>query len=76
MCLIYPHDVQDTAIMKTMDHKSIDKDVPYFANLVSTTEHVAIFIWEQLKIVMTNPDLLYEIKIWETEKNIVIYRGE
>ncbi len=21
-------------------------------------------------------DLLYEVKLWETEKNIVVYRGE
>ncbi|CAG7818721.1 unnamed protein product, partial [Allacma fusca] len=66
----------DLAIMKTMDHKSIDKDVPYFAHLVSTTENVSIFVWEQLKQVMAKPELLYEVKIWETEKNIVLYRGE
>jgi 6-pyruvoyltetrahydropterin/6-carboxytetrahydropterin synthase len=66
----------DAAIMQTMDHKSIDKDVPYFAHLVSTTENVSIFVWEQLKQVMAKPELLYEVKIWETEKNIVLYRGE
>lgn len=70
--------VMDKAIMQTMDHKSIDKDVAYFANskIVSTTENVAVFIWEQLKLHMTDPSLLHEVKIWETEKNIVVYRGE
>jgi len=66
----------DLAIHKPMDHKCIDKDVPYFKNVVSTTENVSIFVWENLKRHMPNPDLLYEVKMWETEKNIVAYRGE
>lgn len=70
--------VMDKAIMQTMDHKSIDRDVPYFAQskIVSTTENVAVFVWEQLKQNMQDPSLLYEVKMWETEKNIVVYRGE
>ena len=35
----------EESIMKVMDHKNLDKDVPYFNNLVSTTENVAVFIW-------------------------------
>ncbi|CAL8111115.1 unnamed protein product [Orchesella dallaii] len=70
--------IMDKAIMQTMDHKSIDKDVPFFANskIVTTTENVAVFAWDQLKLHMADPSLLYEVKIWETEKNIVVYRGE
>lgn len=70
--------IMDKAIMKTLDHKNIDKDVPYFVNskVVSTTENVAVFIWDQLKLHMSDPCLLHEVKIWETEKNIVVYRGE
>ncbi|XP_050424143.1 6-pyruvoyl tetrahydrobiopterin synthase isoform X1 [Adelges cooleyi] len=66
----------DIAVMKPLDHKNLDKDVPYFQDSVSTTENVAIFIWNSLKNVMDNPDLLYEVKLHETEKNIVIYKGE
>lgn len=59
-----------------LDHKNLDKDVPYFKNTVSTTENVAIYIFNELKRIMPNSDLLYEVKIYETDKNIVIYRGE
>ncbi|XP_051889043.1 6-pyruvoyl tetrahydrobiopterin synthase [Pristis pectinata] len=62
-------------IMKQLDHKNLDKDVPYFANLVSTTENVAIYIWENLQRRLP-PNLLYEVKVYETDKNIVVYRGE
>ena len=68
--------VMDEAIIKPLDHKCINKDVPYFKNVVSTTENVAIFMWAEMKKGLDNPELLYEIKIWETEKNIVVFRGE
>lgn len=42
----------------------------------STTENVAVYIWSNLRIAMPRPDLLYEVKILETDKNSVIYRGE
>jgi 6-pyruvoyltetrahydropterin/6-carboxytetrahydropterin synthase len=69
-------EIMNEAIMKPLDHKCIDKDVPYFKNVVSTTENVAIFIWNRVKMGLPKPELLYEVKIWETENNIVLYRGE
>lgn len=73
------HDLKncmDEAIMRPMDHKNLDKDVAYFADTVSTTENVAVFIWEGLKQTLPQPEILYEVKIYETEKNILTYRGE
>lgn len=63
-------------LMDQLDHKNLDKDVPYFRNVVSTTENLAIYIFNELKQLMPNPELLYEVKIYETDNNIVIYRGE
>ncbi|XP_018616996.1 6-pyruvoyl tetrahydrobiopterin synthase isoform X2 [Scleropages formosus] len=63
------------AIMIPLDHKNLDKDVPHFENVASTTENLAVFIWDSLAKLLP-PNLLYEIKIHETEKNIVVYRGE
>ncbi|XP_012280556.1 6-pyruvoyl tetrahydrobiopterin synthase [Orussus abietinus] len=59
-----------------LDHKNLDKDVLHFKSIVSTTENLAIYVFNELKLQMPNPDLLYEVKIYETEKNVVIYRGE
>lgn len=66
----------EIAVMEPLDHKNLDMDVPYFKDHVSTTENVAIYIWKRLKNVMDNPDLLYKIKLYETDKNIVVYKGE
>ena len=73
------HDMKkiiEKTVMKTLDHKHLDKDVPYFKNVVSTTENVAIYIFNAIKSELPNDIILHEIKIWETEKNIVIYRGD
>lgn len=64
------------AIMKQLDHKNLDKDVPYFADKVSTTENLAIYIYNELLKRLPNPDILYEVKVFETDKNTVTYRGE
>ena len=77
MNLVELKDLMDQAIMQVMDHKNLDKDVPYFASVVSTTENVAVFIWESLAALLGNRHrLLYQVKIFETDKNIMIYKGE
>nr|XP_057917254.1 6-pyruvoyl tetrahydrobiopterin synthase [Doryrhamphus excisus] len=65
----------EEVIMNPLDHKNLDKDVPYFANVASTTENLAVYIWDNMAKAIA-PSKLYEIKIHETDKNIVIYRGE
>ncbi|NWI63792.1 PTPS synthase, partial [Todus mexicanus] len=63
------------AIMEPLDHKNLDKDVPYFAEVVSTTENVAVFIWENLKKLLPT-GILYKVKVYETDQNVVVYKGE
>ncbi|NXU86128.1 PTPS synthase, partial [Xiphorhynchus elegans] len=63
------------AIMEPLDHKNLDKDVPYFAEVVSTTENVAVFIWDNLQRLLP-PGILYKVKVYETDQNVVVYKGE
>ncbi|XP_025077605.1 6-pyruvoyl tetrahydrobiopterin synthase-like isoform X2 [Pomacea canaliculata] len=65
----------DESVMSVLDHKNIDKDVPYFKDVVSTTENIAVFIWNNL--VKHIPEgLLYEVKVYETDKKRhVLSRG-
>ncbi|XP_026476257.1 6-pyruvoyl tetrahydrobiopterin synthase-like [Ctenocephalides felis] len=65
----------DEAIMQPLDHKNLDKDVPYFQSVISTTENLAIFIWNSLKSLLPRPELLHEVRLRETDKNSVCYRG-
>uniref|UniRef100_A0A8D0EMU0 6-pyruvoyl tetrahydrobiopterin synthase n=1 Tax=Strix occidentalis caurina TaxID=311401 RepID=A0A8D0EMU0_STROC len=63
------------AILEPLDHKNLDKDVPYFAEVVSTTENIAVFIWENLKKLLPM-GTLYKVKVYETDQNTVVYKGE
>jgi 6-pyruvoyltetrahydropterin/6-carboxytetrahydropterin synthase len=64
------------AILDPLDHKNLDKDVAYFRDgVVSTTENLVVFMWNQLKAVLPDPSLLWEVKCFETDKNVVYYRG-
>ncbi|XP_051272574.1 6-pyruvoyl tetrahydrobiopterin synthase [Dicentrarchus labrax] len=65
----------EEVIMTPLDHRNLDKDVPYFSSVASTTENLAVYIWDHM-VKALPPNLLYEIKIYETDKNVVIYRGE
>nr|XP_055161246.1 6-pyruvoyl tetrahydrobiopterin synthase [Nyctereutes procyonoides] len=65
----------EEAIMKPLDHKNLDLDVPYFADVVSTTENVAVYIWENLQKFLPL-GVLYKVKVYETDNNIVVYKGE
>lgn len=68
----------NTAIMDVMDHKNLDLDVPEFRDteLVSTTENVAYVIYESIRKQLPSHVHLYEVKVHETEKNIMSYRGD
>lgn len=47
-----------------------------FQHHVSTTENVAIYLWEKLRVQMKKPKLLYKVTVEETPKNIFTYKGE
>lgn len=63
-------------VIDQMDHKNIDEQIDHFKNTVSTTENLAVYIFEEMKKQMPNPELLFEVKIHETDKNCMTFRGE
>ncbi len=61
-----------------LDHKNLDKDVPWFrdSGRVSTTENLCVCIWEL--ILHYDPSfasLLRRVEVHETENNIFSYDG-
>jgi 6-pyruvoyltetrahydropterin/6-carboxytetrahydropterin synthase len=62
--------------LDVLDHKNLDLDVEYFKDVVSTAENIAVFIWDRLTPRIPIGVVLYEVKLHETEKNVVVYRGE
>ncbi|KAL3985925.1 6-pyruvoyl tetrahydrobiopterin synthase [Acanthocheilonema viteae] len=62
-------------VLDEVDHKNLDKDIVYFKNNVSTAENLIVYLWNELKSKIGNPELLYKMILHETEKNSVTYRG-
>ncbi|KAI6241246.1 6-pyruvoyl tetrahydrobiopterin synthase [Aphelenchoides fujianensis] len=57
------------AVLDQLDHKNLDKDVPFFKKNVSTVENIVHFIVVSLREQMDQPQLLHKVKVLETENN-------
>ena len=65
----------ESAVIRWVDHKHLNHDVPWLEGLIPTTEVLVIAFWQRLEKALP-PGLLYEVKLYETEKNIASYRGQ
>jgi 6-pyruvoyltetrahydropterin/6-carboxytetrahydropterin synthase len=66
--------VNEEIILK-VDHKNLNVDVPFLKDVIPTAENLAIHFWEVLESKLESGQL-YEIKLYESERNFVIYRGD
>ncbi|MEZ4697539.1 MAG: 6-carboxytetrahydropterin synthase [Rhodothermales bacterium] len=65
--------VEDNVVSQ-VDHKNLNLDVPFLEGTLTSTENLAIGIWNQIKPHIQGADLV-SVRIVETENNIVEYRG-
>jgi 6-pyruvoyltetrahydropterin/6-carboxytetrahydropterin synthase len=64
-------------VIDRLDHQNIDLDVDFMKGRYSSTENLAVAIWEQLEEpVKALGVTLRTIKVEETENNYVEYHGE
>ncbi len=66
--------VTDEIIYK-VDHKNLNVDVPFLGGVIPTAENLAIHFWEVLKPKLQEAEL-HELKLYESPRNFVIYRGK
>ena len=63
-------------ILNKVDHRYLN-ELDMFKGIVPTTENMALRFWEALKPRVNSKNVkLYSIKLYETDKNYVEYRGE
>jgi 6-pyruvoyltetrahydropterin/6-carboxytetrahydropterin synthase len=62
-------------LIDNVDHKHLNHDVDFLSGIVPTAENLAIAFWQQL-VDALKPSQLVELKLYETPRNIVVYRGE
>ena len=61
-------------IIDKVDHKNLNVDVDYLEGIIPTAENLAIKFWEILEPKIEK-GRLHEIKLYESERNYVVYRG-
>ena len=62
-------------VLTDLDHANLNVDVEWLQGVIPTTENLAVAIWRRLEGRLGDVTLEC-VKIWETERNMVEYRGE
>ncbi len=61
-------DVMGRQIIKDVDHRNLNTDVPWLAGRIPTAENLAVTFWERLEPELPG-GLLRSVRVWETDKN-------
>ena len=61
-------DVITTQILRDVDHRNLNTDVPWLKGRVPTAENLAQAFWERLRPELPG-GLLRSVRVWETDKN-------
>lgn len=62
-------------VIDKVDHKNLNVDVTFLTGIIPTAENLAVKFWDILEPHVQGGKL-YQIKLFESERNFVIYRGE
>ena len=66
--------ILEECITEQCDHKNLNLDVPFLKGTLPSTENLAVIFWEILKDKLPRGQL-YQIRLFETDRNWVEYRG-
>jgi 6-pyruvoyltetrahydropterin/6-carboxytetrahydropterin synthase len=61
-------------LLRHLDHRNLNLDVPWFADLIPSSEHIAMVCWRELRAVLP-VELALRVRLWETPRNYVDYEG-
>ena len=66
-----------SSVIDPLDHKRIDTDIDFFKQngVIATAEMIAVYIWDRLEGNLPKQVKLYNIRVHETEKNFIDYKG-
>lgn len=68
-------DIVNRHVVDRVDHKHLNHDVDFLRGVIPTAENLAVAFWQVLHDKFENCRLT-EIKLYETPRNIAIYKGE
>jgi 6-pyruvoyltetrahydropterin/6-carboxytetrahydropterin synthase len=67
-------DIIEQTVLSKVDHKHLNLDIDIFKTVNPTVENMVLVFWDWISAAL--PDgMLYELKLYETENNIAVFRG-
>jgi 6-pyruvoyltetrahydropterin/6-carboxytetrahydropterin synthase len=66
----------DEHVLLKVDHKNLNLDVDFMKGIIPSSENFATAIWQQLVPHIHGSAKLHSIRLYETPRNYVEYRGE
>ena len=61
-------DVISRRVIRDVDHRNLNTDVPWLKGCIPTAENLAQAFWERLEPELPGR-LLHSVRVWETDKN-------
>ncbi len=65
----------ESEVLGDVDHANLNVDVDWLAGVIPTTENLAVAIWGRIQTGIPGVKLV-SVRLWETERNSVEYRGK
>jgi 6-pyruvoyltetrahydropterin/6-carboxytetrahydropterin synthase len=63
-------------VVGDVDHRNLNRQVPWLEGVNPTTENLVVAIWDRLVDALPEGVRLHRIVLWETPRNSVEYSGE
>ena len=64
----------DNELIRVVDHKNLNVDIPYFSEIIPTVENIAAFAWERIAGKFGD-STLHCVTVWETDRTCCSYYG-
>jgi 6-pyruvoyltetrahydropterin/6-carboxytetrahydropterin synthase len=61
-------DIMNGQVIRDVDHRNLNTDVPWLSGRIPTAENLAVTFWELLQPELPE-GLLRSVRVWETDKN-------
>jgi 6-pyruvoyltetrahydropterin/6-carboxytetrahydropterin synthase len=65
----------EEAVVRDLDHRNLNHDVPWLSGVIPSTENLVVKIWERL-VERVSAGRLVRLVLWETPRNYAEYTGE
>ncbi|MGH7505714.1 MAG: 6-pyruvoyl trahydropterin synthase family protein, partial [Longimicrobiales bacterium] len=65
----------EARVIRDLDHRNLNLDVPWLAGIIPTTENLVVGVWRRIAAGLPAPIRLVKLVLWETPRNYVEYRG-